>query len=620
MPFAALAVLMGGNVRVGLEDNLYLSRGVLATNGQLVERAVQILESMNVRVLGPARCGTSSAGAPCLSRRRPSNGRPARRRGDRRRLGGPLPAQRDRRRAPRPRSRGGRKVERDAGQRAPCLRRADPAPLPRRGRAHRGRRRSRRRSRASTSCRRARPSARSSSASCWPRRAGRRARTWSSRPRPRACCRRGCRPACRIRSGSCVGHPFNPVYLLPLVEVCGGDADRAGDGRPRGRGLPVGRHDPLHVRREIDGFVADRLLEALWREALWLVNDDVATGEEIDDAIRFGAGLRWAFMGTFLTYRIAGGEAGMRHFLAQFGPALKWPWTKLTDVPELTDELIEKLVAQSDDQAAGRTARELERLRDDCLVACCRRCARTAPAPARRSRGYERALLDRGKRLGRWPTGRSRPRCGCTARRCGPSGWTTTGTRTRAATCRCSATRRTGCCAGSASTRTYLAAGGSYYTVETHLFHLREARAGDRLRGDDAGARPRREAPPPLPLAVPSDDDTLVATRSRCCCTSTHGPGARHPRRRSFSPVSRTSLPGMRHPRRRTAWASASPCHGRRRRSELASGGEHLVQVGQFVVAVRPCAADGAVAGDQEAAADGAVGAGLRSPGRHRIR
>ena len=90
---------------------------------------------------------------------------------------------------------------------------------------------------------------------------------------------------------------------------------------------------PLVVRHEIDGFIADRLLEALWREALWLVADDVATVEEVDDAIRFGAGLRWAAMGTFLTYRLAGGEAGMRHFMAQFGPALQLPWTRLTDVP-----------------------------------------------------------------------------------------------------------------------------------------------------------------------------------------------------------------------------------------------------------------------------------------------
>ena len=127
---------------------------------------------------------------------------------------------------------------------------------------------------------------------------------------------------------------------------------------------------PLVLRKEIDGFVADRLLEALWREALWLVNDGIATVEEIDDAIRFGAGLRWALMGTFLTYRIAGGEAGMRHFMAQFGPALQWPWTKLTDVPELTDGVRRQDRRRSPTtQAGGHSIRELERLRDDCLVA-----------------------------------------------------------------------------------------------------------------------------------------------------------------------------------------------------------------------------------------------------------
>ncbi len=114
----------------------------------------------------------------------------------------------------------------------------------------------------------------------------------------------------------------------------------------------LGMH-PLLLDTEIDGFVADRLLEALWREALWLVNDGVATVSQIDDAIRFGAGLRWSAMGTFLVYRMAGGEAGMRHFMAQFGPALQWPWSKLTDVPELTDELLDRLVAQSDEQAGG---------------------------------------------------------------------------------------------------------------------------------------------------------------------------------------------------------------------------------------------------------------------------
>ena len=165
-----------------------------------------------------------------------------------------------------------------------------------------------------------------------------------------------------------VGHPFNPVYLMPLVEIVGGartsDATRTDAAAFY---ASIGMR-PLQVRKEIDGFIADRLMEAVWREALWLVHDGVATTEEIDDAVRFGPGLRWSFMGTFLIYRIAGGEPGMRHFLAQFGPSLKWPWTKLMDVPELDDALLEKIVAQSDAQAGHRGIREWERLRDDCLI------------------------------------------------------------------------------------------------------------------------------------------------------------------------------------------------------------------------------------------------------------
>jgi carnitine 3-dehydrogenase / betainyl-CoA thioesterase len=166
-----------------------------------------------------------------------------------------------------------------------------------------------------------------------------------------------------------VAHPFNPVYLLPLVEICPGERTS-----PAAVARAVAIYDslgmkPLRIRKEIGGFVADRLLEALWREALWLVHDDIATTEEVDDAIRYGAGLRWAQMGTFLVYRIAGGEEGMRHFMAQFGPTLKFPWTKLMDVPELTDAFLDKITAQSDRQAAGLTVDELERLRDDNLIA-----------------------------------------------------------------------------------------------------------------------------------------------------------------------------------------------------------------------------------------------------------
>jgi carnitine 3-dehydrogenase len=165
-----------------------------------------------------------------------------------------------------------------------------------------------------------------------------------------------------------VGHPFNPVYLLPLVEVVGGAAT-APEVVERAQAIyrSIGMH-PLHVRVEIDAHIADRLLEAVWREALWLVNDGVATTAEIDDAIRYGFGLRWAQMGLFETYRIAGGLGGMRHFIAQFGECLSWPWTKLMDTPELTDELVDAIAAQSDEQSGHHGIRELERIRDDNLA------------------------------------------------------------------------------------------------------------------------------------------------------------------------------------------------------------------------------------------------------------
>ncbi|MGH6760779.1 MAG: carnitine 3-dehydrogenase [Phyllobacterium sp.] len=169
-----------------------------------------------------------------------------------------------------------------------------------------------------------------------------------------------------------IAHPYNPVYLLPLVELVPGDrtgrdALENADRLYRQTGM-----EPVVLEKEIDAFVGDRLLEALWREALWLVRDGIATVEQIDDIIRYSFGLRWAQMGLFQTYRIAGGPAGMRHFLAQFGPALQWPWTKLTDVPVLDDALIGRIADQSDAQNGGLSIRELEAIRDDNLVAIIR--------------------------------------------------------------------------------------------------------------------------------------------------------------------------------------------------------------------------------------------------------
>jgi carnitine 3-dehydrogenase len=273
-----------------------------------------------------------------------------------------------------------------------------------------------------------------------------------------------------------VAHPFNPVYLLPLVELCSG-AGTAKETVTRACDAyrSVGMH-PLVVRTEVDGFVADRLLEALWREALWLVHDDVATVSEIDDAVRYGAGLRWSFMGTFLTYRIAGGEEGMHHFMRQFGPALAWPWTKLTDVPELTDDFLRKLAAQSDEQAAGRTAPELERARDDVLVAVLQALRAHETGAGETLAEWERTLLG-----GTAPEPRADDSGPLRLHRARvPSDWIDYNGHVHESRYLQLFADATDALLGAIGIDTaYLETGGSYFTVETHLSHLRQLAAGD---------------------------------------------------------------------------------------------------------------------------------------------
>ncbi|NVK30577.1 MAG: carnitine 3-dehydrogenase [Gammaproteobacteria bacterium] len=165
-----------------------------------------------------------------------------------------------------------------------------------------------------------------------------------------------------------VTHPYNPVYLLPLVElVPGAPVSAARIEQAKAILGEIGMH-AVHIKKEIDAHVGDRLLEALWREALWLVSDGIATTGEIDDIMTHSFGMRWAQMGLFDTYRVAGGQAGMRHFMEQFGPCLTWPWTKLMDVPEFNDKLVSTIVSQSDAQSGHLTISEMEQIRDRNLV------------------------------------------------------------------------------------------------------------------------------------------------------------------------------------------------------------------------------------------------------------
>ncbi|MEQ8665439.1 MAG: L-carnitine dehydrogenase [Rhodospirillales bacterium] len=168
-----------------------------------------------------------------------------------------------------------------------------------------------------------------------------------------------------------IGHPFNPVYLLPLCELVAGEQTSAETvDRAEAFYKSLGMHT-LRVRKEVDAYLADRLQEAVWRECLHLIDEGVATTGDLDDAIVYGPGIRWAFMGVFRTYTLAGGDAGMRHFMSQFGPALKLPWTKL-EAPELTDALIDRVVEGCEEQMGDYTIKELEQLRDKALIAIMR--------------------------------------------------------------------------------------------------------------------------------------------------------------------------------------------------------------------------------------------------------
>jgi carnitine 3-dehydrogenase len=172
---------------------------------------------------------------------------------------------------------------------------------------------------------------------------------------------------CRHPERVIIGHPFNPVYLLPLVETVPGrqtspEAMDLADEYFKNIGMHV-----LRLKREIEGYICDRLQEALWREALHILDKDIGTTADIDDSIVYSAGLRWAFMGSFLTYHLAGGPGGMRDFIKQFDPTLALPWTDLS-FPKWNPDLEQRLVEGCEAQAQGRSVAEIEAQRNAILV------------------------------------------------------------------------------------------------------------------------------------------------------------------------------------------------------------------------------------------------------------
>ena len=172
---------------------------------------------------------------------------------------------------------------------------------------------------------------------------------------------------CNYPERVCIGHPFNPVYLLPLVELVSGKQTKKNTITMAKKFYEEIGMKPLIVKKEIEGYISDRLQEALWREALHIIKDGVASTQDVDDAIVYGPGLRWSFMGVCLTFHLAGGQTGMKHMLEQFGPALKLPWTKLK-APKLDAKLKKLMISGTKKQSGKYSIKDLEVQRDIFLI------------------------------------------------------------------------------------------------------------------------------------------------------------------------------------------------------------------------------------------------------------
>ena len=164
-----------------------------------------------------------------------------------------------------------------------------------------------------------------------------------------------------------IGHPFNPVYLCPGVEIVAGKKTKKSFIDKANKFYKSISMNPIIIIKELPGYLADRLQEPLWREGLHIINEGYATTKDLDRAIEDGPGLRWSLMGTFLTFHLAGGKAGMKHMLKQFGPALKLPWTKLK-APKLSKKLSTRVIKGTKQQAKGKSVSAISNIRDEYLV------------------------------------------------------------------------------------------------------------------------------------------------------------------------------------------------------------------------------------------------------------
>ncbi|HLF88079.1 MAG TPA: 3-hydroxyacyl-CoA dehydrogenase NAD-binding domain-containing protein [Anaerolineales bacterium] len=278
-----------------------------------------------------------------------------------------------------------------------------------------------------------------------------------------------------------VAHPFNPPYLMPAVEVVAGKKTS-----PEAHQWAVDFYratgkQPLKLTKETPGFVADRIMEAVWREILHMINHDMATVEEIDMSVRYGPGLRWAMMGPLTVLHLGGGAGGMAHLIHQFGPSLQSPWTFL-GAPELTDDLVQKVIEGCERLTEGIPIHELEAERDDLLIQMLERLDKSRLWHIG-NRHVKRTKWQPSPEPPRWragdPIAAPLDLYHCTV---DPEWIDYNGHMTEAAYLTAFGWASDAIFHYIGIDDSYRASGNSYYTVETHLNYYRECSTGDPLR------------------------------------------------------------------------------------------------------------------------------------------
>jgi 3-hydroxyacyl-CoA dehydrogenase len=172
---------------------------------------------------------------------------------------------------------------------------------------------------------------------------------------------------CKYPERCVTGHPFNPPHLIPLVEVVGGAKTSAETIDRAMRFYTAMGKQPLHIRKEVAGHVANRLQAALYREVAYLIEQDVVSVADVDAAVCMGPGLRWALMGPNLIYHLGGGPGGIRQYFEQFAGPTAAGWANLGS-PELGPELQKKIVDGVLEEVDGRSFEELSHERDTLIM------------------------------------------------------------------------------------------------------------------------------------------------------------------------------------------------------------------------------------------------------------